>query len=992
MGTTHSDTHYSSSEHFNIKYRYNDDDINTNTDAHVNDLVSPPSPLRTMSASPSISSSSSSRRLPLTCYSSASSSSHSSLSSTANNYSSHAKLIAQNKRINMQVKSQSEEEMHQLRAVTRKKPNSTSLSSPPAERTLEFFVGACCSNKTLNLANDDVNYYNQNGDNTNNNHNEHDHTAAFPGSTKLQPRRCKTTQQLYEQHSHQQDFPNQELKEGYEITRTKYNNCDFLRFVSGDGDDSVNDDCQTNRRRTNRLKINFNCNGQQCNDMQYGSDEEYHDLDTSTDYKHCNRVNVPLHNFDLDVVHPVKPPFLGISYWEEEQQKEEEHERQSRQRQQQQQQQQQQCDGAELILDGIQYQHHIHHNHNQQQNDSGGIDEAFDDLNISNITHGPSSPSTPKRRIDLQWQSQPQSHIYPRQRYDKDQLALLASPSVLLSNADAYSTPNIKCGQNQQLDYDYDDGYSLRTTESNFNRMPRTPCSSGTSTSGGGNSTGNNKQKQKNKVFVTFTPKRLFGNDDDKETATFPPERKDFNNCQVLSGDIVQKGSRDGEEMEIEYNHPRSQRNQYDDRDCDSYSSGSTNIMNPTSLFLSTPKPSRCNNYSNSICHHGRSQSDDTSIILRNGILTKSPVLDSGVARSPAISPCRSVSTQKSHKTYFSTQTRDIPDGGKRKDRQSGALSRHINTLPSFRSGVPIRLKVTESYAGFSSGFVNHGSTEQEIQDFDNGNGKHDSDGTCSDPDAGAAAVNTSNISMLSDLEQTNFFSYDPYFSLGEYLISKSNNLDYGNGLSVKMGEQYMTLQDKDGRVYGVTRSRHTFIPSSVIYSSKARFEGQTPSSHRPNINNHHYHQQDDDDDGVELYPWALAKKEGRRMDHDVSIHLVAEPNERKNGVKMVGGLFHKNPSFVSRHGFDSKGGHSHTVVYRINDDEEYEKGSENHFTPGDLGSKENTNNKEIPCCIMLRDPIHRDVFDVTIAPGIDPLLIVCTMAVHFKMVSVFSF
>mmetsp|Transcript_11941 Transcript_11941/g.14837 ORF Transcript_11941/g.14837 Transcript_11941/m.14837 type:complete len:105 (+) Transcript_11941:628-942(+) len=104
---------------------------------------------------------------------------------------------------------------------------------------------------------------------------------------------------------------------------------------------------------------------------------------------------------------------------------------------------------------------------------------------------------------------------------------------------------------------------------------------------------------------------------------------------------------------------------------------------------------------------------------------------------------------------------------------------------------------------------------------------------------------------MLSDLEQTNFFSYDPYFSLGEYLISTSQNLEYGNGLSIKMGEQYMTLQDKDGKVYGVTRPRHTFIPSSVIYSSKARYDGQTPSSHRPNLNHHRHH----DDSRVELYP-----------------------------------------------------------------------------------------------------------------------------------------
>ena len=44
----------------------------------------------------------------------------------------------------------------------------------------------------------------------------------------------------------------------------------------------------------------------------------------------------------------------------------------------------------------------------------------------------------------------------------------------------------------------------------------------------------------------------------------------------------------------------------------------------------------------------------------------------------------------------------------------------------------------------------------------------------------------------------------------------------------------------------------------------------------------------------------------------------------------------------------------------------------------------------EVPCCMMVRDPIQRDLFDVTIAPGIDPLMIICYMAVHSKMVSVY--
>ena len=111
--------------------------------------------------------------------------------------------------------------------------------------------------------------------------------------------------------------------------------------------------------------------------------------------------------------------------------------------------------------------------------------------------------------------------------------------------------------------------------------------------------------------------------------------------------------------------------------------------------------------------------------------------------------------------------------------------------------------------------------------------------------------------------------------------------------------------------------------------------------------------------------------------------------------------MFHKLPSYVSRHGFDSKGGHSHTVVYRIEDRivqdtdgvSNYVKHRPNEVHDSDADanangiSKESTNccprtipvktvREEVPCCIMLRDPIYRDVFDVTIAPGIDPLLI----------------
>ena len=300
------------------------------------------------------------------------------------------------------------------------------------------------------------------------------------------------------------------------------------------------------------------------------------------------------------------------------------------------------------------------------------------------------------------------------------------------------------------------------------------------------------------------------------------------------------------------------------------------------------------------------SKSIDQSIIIRNGVLVKESLY------SP-ISTCRSPSTLSS---------RHVPDGIERNNMK------HLNTLPSFKEAQPIRLKIKESYAGYSTG-----STDDE------------EDG-----------LNTSNLSMLSDAEQEHFFSYDPYFSLGQYIISTPSGNEYGNGLSVKMGERYMTLQDGNGRVWGIMRSRHTWIPSSVIYSPKARYLNQTPSSHRPCGDDI-----DGGGDGVELYPWAMVKKHGRRMDHDVSIHIVAESG---TSSELVGGLFEKTPSLKSRHGFDDRDNHQHTIVYRINGKD------------------------EIPCCMMVRDPIKRDVFDVTIAPGIDPLMIICYMAVHSKMVS----
>mmetsp|Transcript_19516 Transcript_19516/g.28373 ORF Transcript_19516/g.28373 Transcript_19516/m.28373 type:complete len:123 (-) Transcript_19516:414-782(-) len=113
-------------------------------------------------------------------------------------------------------------------------------------------------------------------------------------------------------------------------------------------------------------------------------------------------------------------------------------------------------------------------------------------------------------------------------------------------------------------------------------------------------------------------------------------------------------------------------------------------------------------------------------------------------------------------------------------------------------------------------------------------------------------------------------------------------------------------------------------------------------------------------------------------MEHDVTIHFTEEmgSNTALNMNKGVGS-FSPNPTFRSRHGFEGVGFHSHTVVSRFVTSE---------TNSGGRGLGEYSQNREIPCCIIIRDPIDRDVFNMTIAPGIDPLLLVCYLAVHAKM------
>eukprot|EP00956_Cyclotella_meneghiniana_P030789 scaffold78603_cov80-Cyclotella_meneghiniana.AAC.1 len=168
-----------------------------------------------------------------------------------------------------------------------------------------------------------------------------------------------------------------------------------------------------------------------------------------------------------------------------------------------------------------------------------------------------------------------------------------------------------------------------------------------------------------------------------------------------------------------------------------------------------------------------------------------------------------------------------------------------------------------------------------------------------------------------------------------------------------------------------VIKSRYTHVPSSVVYAPKPRFVGQAPSGHR--LSNLAFHGNASEHCGStktsELYPWALIRKEGRTMNDCCFVHLVDETIPRANpsdkARRNSSGLFGTIPSFRACHGFEGEW-NTHTLVSRIV-----------------LGKK---GRMEEPCSVILRDPTNVDAVDVTISPGIDPLLMICYLASHSKM------
>ncbi|KAL7550125.1 hypothetical protein ACHAWF_013361 [Thalassiosira exigua] len=274
---------------------------------------------------------------------------------------------------------------------------------------------------------------------------------------------------------------------------------------------------------------------------------------------------------------------------------------------------------------------------------------------------------------------------------------------------------------------------------------------------------------------------------------------------------------------------------------------------------------------------------------------------------------------------------------------------RHVSTLPSPKPGEPVRLRVTEM-------------------------GGH----------RGAGGIGRCTSSHSQGSTPRDYYSYDPYFSTGKYSISSPGGRPYGNGTSVRMAGRFMILEDSRGAVWAVVKSRQTQTPSAVVYAPKARFGGQVASGHqltrRAAIGKRGRVTAtvvDGDRDGAAaggeaLFPWALISKGGRTMRDDCAVHLA---NDEAGGGGAAG-IFGAAPSFRGRHCFD-RGLHTHTVVSRTAVGTAQFGGGKSPPLEGGDG---------VPCCVIVRDPNNLDAVDVTIAPGIDPLLMICYLASHSKM------
>lgn len=233
-------------------------------------------------------------------------------------------------------------------------------------------------------------------------------------------------------------------------------------------------------------------------------------------------------------------------------------------------------------------------------------------------------------------------------------------------------------------------------------------------------------------------------------------------------------------------------------------------------------------------------------------------------------------------------------------------------------------------------------------------------------------------------ISSSDYFSFrTPFFSSSEFAVTTPSGRPWGNGIIVKMeAPNRMQVQDSDGNVLAIMQNAHTIVPSHIVYGSKPRFPGQRARTYRGGAKD--ANSQDvsfeslasgnvDNDDFVQYYPWAMIKKDGRLRGDSVSIHMaIAEQQDQANEPRMTANRlkgFSHTPAYRSQHGFDGHGDLSHTLVSRI----QHSGGEEADETGA-------------PCCLILPSPVRDGVFDITIAPGIDPVLIICYFSLHVRM------
>lgn len=236
------------------------------------------------------------------------------------------------------------------------------------------------------------------------------------------------------------------------------------------------------------------------------------------------------------------------------------------------------------------------------------------------------------------------------------------------------------------------------------------------------------------------------------------------------------------------------------------------------------------------------------------------------------------------------------------------------------------------------------------------------------------------NLSQEEWATSSDFFSFVPICAGGKFAVRTPTDEPWGGGLSIDtQGSNRIEMKNGSGETIATMRPRHTFVPSYVLYSSKPRYRGQYPSSHRGGgeARGHvrtHFGADNDEEEIVFLYPWALIKKDGRELRDSVSIHMAQKHEAESDGLNDSFGNtslsndlagFSEEPTFRSRHGFDGHGFVSHTLVSRI--DYAY-----NSTAP-----------QEIACCLILPNPVKDGIYDITIAPGVDPVLILCYLSVH---------